>query len=78
MLRYAASPSALVLPLTVAYVTVLHGVVFFGDPRYHAPLVPVFSILAAVGLDALWRRGKRSGLPAATESPPLKGVRARR
>ena len=54
-----ASPSALVLPLTIAYVTFMHGVLFFGDPRYHAPLVPVFSILAAVGLHALRRRVRR-------------------
>lgn len=51
-----ASPSALVLPLAIAYVTLMHGVLFFGDPRYHAPLVPVFSILAAVGLRSLRRR----------------------
>ncbi len=54
-----ASPSALVLPLTIAYITFMHGVLFFGDPRYHAPLVPVFSILAAVGLHALRRRMRR-------------------
>ena len=39
--------------------TFVHGVLFFGDPRYHAPLVPVFSILAAVGLHALRRRVRR-------------------
>jgi hypothetical protein len=40
-------PAALVLPLAVVYVTLLHGVLFAGDPRFHAPLVPVLAILAA-------------------------------
>jgi 4-amino-4-deoxy-L-arabinose transferase-like glycosyltransferase len=43
----AADGTAWVLPLTVAYFMLLHGVLFFGEPRYHAPLVPIFSILAA-------------------------------
>jgi hypothetical protein len=45
-----AKASILVLPLVVAYYTMMHGVLFFGEPRYHAPLAPVLSILAAVGL----------------------------
>jgi len=53
-----------VLPLTIAYVTFMHGVFFFGDPRYHAPLVPVFAILAAAGLRALWRRVRRDSTRA--------------
>jgi 4-amino-4-deoxy-L-arabinose transferase-like glycosyltransferase len=43
-------PAALVLPLSVAYVTLLHGVLFAGDPRFHAALLPAFSILAASAL----------------------------
>jgi 4-amino-4-deoxy-L-arabinose transferase-like glycosyltransferase len=43
-------PAALVLPLSVAYVSLLHGVLFAGDPRFHAPLLPVLSILAASAL----------------------------
>jgi hypothetical protein len=43
-------PAALVLPLSVAYVTLLHGVLFAGDPRFHAALLPALSILAATAL----------------------------
>lgn len=43
-------PAALVLPLSVAYVTLLHVVLFAGDPRFHAALLPAFSILAASAL----------------------------
>jgi 4-amino-4-deoxy-L-arabinose transferase-like glycosyltransferase len=52
----AAHPAALVLPLTVAYFLLLHGVIFFGGVRYHAPLIPVFSLLAAVGLQRVRER----------------------
>jgi len=38
---------ARVLPFTFAYFTLLHGVLFFGGPRFHAPLVPILTILAA-------------------------------
>ena len=41
--------SRLVLPATVLCVTTVHGVLFFGDPRYHAPLAPVLALLAVVG-----------------------------
>lgn len=56
--------AALALPLTVAYVSLLHGLLFVGNPRYHAPLLPVLSILAACGMQTLWRRrrgGRHSG-----------------
>jgi 4-amino-4-deoxy-L-arabinose transferase-like glycosyltransferase len=46
---------ALALPLTVAYVMLLHGVLLYGEPRYHAPLLPVLAVLAARGLFALPR-----------------------
>jgi 4-amino-4-deoxy-L-arabinose transferase-like glycosyltransferase len=52
----AAHPAALVFPMTIAYFLLLHGVIFFGGVRYHAPLVPVFSLLAAVGLQRVWER----------------------
>jgi 4-amino-4-deoxy-L-arabinose transferase-like glycosyltransferase len=45
-----AAPAAWLLPLTIAYFTLLHGVLFFGDPRYHAPFVPVLAILAAAAV----------------------------
>jgi len=46
---------ALALPLTVAYVLFVHGVLFYGEPRYHAPLLPVLAVLAARGIFA-WPR----------------------
>ena len=46
---------ALALPLSVAYVLFVHGVLFYGEPRYHAPLLPVLALLAARGLFA-WPR----------------------
>jgi 4-amino-4-deoxy-L-arabinose transferase-like glycosyltransferase len=41
---------AVVLPIIVAWVTVVHAGLFFGDNRFHAPLLPVFSIMAAAEL----------------------------
>jgi hypothetical protein len=43
-------PAAWILPLAVLYVTALHGVLFAGDPRFHAPLLPAFAVLAAAAL----------------------------
>jgi hypothetical protein len=43
-------PAALILPLSAIYITLLHGVLFAGDPRFHAPLLPVLAILAASAL----------------------------
>jgi 4-amino-4-deoxy-L-arabinose transferase-like glycosyltransferase len=48
-----ADVSARVLLLAIAYFTLLHGVLFFGDARYHAPLVPVFCVLAALGVQTM-------------------------
>jgi 4-amino-4-deoxy-L-arabinose transferase-like glycosyltransferase len=39
----------LLLPLSLAYFLLLHGVLFTGDPRFHAPLYPVLAVLAASG-----------------------------
>jgi len=57
-------PAALVLPLSVAYVTLLHGVVFAGDPRFHAALLPALSILAASALLRADLDGPRAEIPA--------------
>jgi hypothetical protein len=40
-------PAAWILPGSLAYVTLLHGVLFAGDPRFHAPIVPLLALLAA-------------------------------
>ncbi len=39
----------------IVYFTAL-GVVFFGSLRMRAPIEPLIALLAAVGLDDLWRR----------------------
>jgi 4-amino-4-deoxy-L-arabinose transferase-like glycosyltransferase len=63
------NPAAVFLLLTVAYYTLLHGFLFIGNPRFHAPLLPVFSIMAATGLVALWSRSPfvRQGTDAEKE-----------
>ena len=38
---------AVALPLTVAWLTLLHAVLFFGASRLHVPLLPVLSLMAA-------------------------------
>jgi hypothetical protein len=41
---------AWVLPLTVVYFNLVHAFLFLGQPRYHAPLLPLFAVLAALVL----------------------------
>jgi hypothetical protein len=43
-------PAAWILAGSLAYVTLLHGVLFAGDPRFHAPLAPLLALLAAATL----------------------------
>ena len=57
----ALAPSrrrGVVVPLSVAYFNIAHGIVFYGVPRFHAPFVPLLSILAALAIVAplvAWR-----------------------
>lgn len=46
-------PGRLLLVSLIAYWTVVH-VAFFGDPRFHAPIMPVVALLAALPWVALW------------------------
>lgn len=46
-------PGKLLLCSLVGYWTLVH-LVFFGDPRFHAPIMPVVALLAAPALVALW------------------------
>jgi len=46
-------PGRLVLLLLLGYWTLVH-LVFFGDPRFHAPIMPVVALLAALPIAALW------------------------
>jgi len=41
---------AWVLPLTVVYFNLVHAFLFLGQARYHSPLLPLFSVLAALAL----------------------------
>ncbi len=53
------TPPAAILFFTLGYFLVLHGVLFFGESRYHAPLIPILCLFAALGARSLWSRGKQ-------------------
>jgi 4-amino-4-deoxy-L-arabinose transferase-like glycosyltransferase len=55
--RPSEGHGAVVLPMTVAWLTFVHAVIFFGDNRYHFPLLPIFSIMAATGLKSIIEGG---------------------
>ena len=60
---------ALLLPLTMAYFTFMHSVVFPGNPRYHATLAPFFCISAAAAVVTAQRSLRaRRWAPLAGES----------
>jgi hypothetical protein len=46
---------AVAVPLTVAWVTAVHAVFFFGSARLHVPLVPVLPLMAAAEVVAAAR-----------------------
>jgi hypothetical protein len=48
--------AAVLLPIIVAWFTLMHAVLFFGLTRFHHTLLPVFSLMAAAELLALTRR----------------------
>jgi hypothetical protein len=68
-----AGRGAVALPLTVAWMTAIHAVFFFGSPRLHTPLVPVLSLMAAAELVA-WVEARRLTRPG--QGPP-RGASAR-
>ena len=47
-------PGRVLLLSLIGYWTLVH-LVFFGDPRFHVPILPVFALLAALPWVALWR-----------------------
>jgi hypothetical protein len=51
-------PLRLLLPGTLLYTLFLHGLLFAGDARFHAPLYPILAILAPVGGLSAWRMGR--------------------
>jgi 4-amino-4-deoxy-L-arabinose transferase-like glycosyltransferase len=59
----------LLLLSLIVYWTVVH-LVFFGDPRFHAPIMPVVALLAAPALIGLWSGRLARRRPARTASVP--------
>lgn len=53
-------PGTLLLASLIVYWTAVH-VAFFGDPRFHAPILPVIALLAALPLALLWTRNAEEG-----------------
>jgi 4-amino-4-deoxy-L-arabinose transferase-like glycosyltransferase len=49
---------AVLLPITVAWFTLMHAVLFFGSARFHHPLLPVLSLLVAAELLAWTGRAR--------------------
>jgi hypothetical protein len=52
-------PERWILPGAVAYILVLHSLVFQGNPRFFQPFLPIFCVLAAMGWGVAaswWRR----------------------
>ncbi len=62
------------VPLTLIFFVGMHTTLFWGDPRFHAPFVPMLCILAALTLETCWRLTAKhllSGRVAVPgESPP--------
>ncbi len=53
--RRLLAPDPLLIVSFIGYWTAVH-LVFFGDPRFHAPAMPLFAALAAVTIDRAFRR----------------------
>lgn len=53
--RRLHAPAAALIASVIVYWTAVH-LVFFGDPRFHAPAMPLFAVVAATPLERLLRR----------------------
>jgi 4-amino-4-deoxy-L-arabinose transferase-like glycosyltransferase len=62
-----ASGPAFVVPLTFLYFNLLFVVLFYGEPRYHAAMVPSMAVLAALAVDGRVRPWRLRGLLARQE-----------
>jgi 4-amino-4-deoxy-L-arabinose transferase-like glycosyltransferase len=62
----------LLLITLIAYWTLVH-MVFFGDPRFHAPIMPIAALLAAPALVALWSGKEPWGRPEGPTRHPTTG-----
>ena len=54
-------PKRLLLILTVLYFSLIFGMAFVGDPRYHFALVPAAVVLASLALVVVWEHVRRRG-----------------
>jgi 4-amino-4-deoxy-L-arabinose transferase-like glycosyltransferase len=77
-----AARGAIVVPLGALFLLVAHGVVFWGDVRFHAPFVPLFAILAGVAVDGRRRPwaiapGDPAPLPKIPHPPHTRSPRRR-
>jgi 4-amino-4-deoxy-L-arabinose transferase-like glycosyltransferase len=63
-----AARAGLIVPLTPLFFVMAHGILFWGDPRFHAGFVPMLAILAAVAVDGRRRPWtiRRSPIPEAS------------
>jgi hypothetical protein len=70
-------PARLLLVSVVVYWTLLH-VAFFGEPRFHAPIMPIVCLWAGAGVmriaSMMWRNGPAAGSEqgAASSAPTLR------
>ena len=69
---YLRDPKRLLLMLTVLYFSLIFGIVFVGDPRYHFALVPAVVVLASPALVVVWEHARRRGQPPVEDAgrPP--------
>jgi 4-amino-4-deoxy-L-arabinose transferase-like glycosyltransferase len=58
----SAGRGAVALPIVVAWLTLVHAVLFFGDDRFHFPLLPLLSLMAASELLAWTDRARRRAI----------------
>ena len=64
-------PGRLLLISLVGYFTLVH-VIFFGDPRFHAPIMPMVAMLTAVPLAVRW--SERSPERVRRDRPHVEGT----
>jgi len=55
-------PTQILLASLVVYWTLVH-IAFFGDPRFHAPVLPIIAIAAAAGITSLLRARAAQATP---------------
>jgi hypothetical protein len=71
-----AARGAIVVPLGALFLLIAHGLVFWGDVRFHAPFVPLFAILAGVAVDGRRRPWAIAPGDPAAPAPLPPGQRA--